>query len=69
MKSSSQIKLAGEPRRIETGDSGDAGFAGENVVPGLRDRVPHRADDAQPGDDDSATLHCGGIQALEWDFT
>ena len=65
--------LAGEARRIEAGDAGDAGLAGENGVPGFRDRVPDRADDPQPGDDDSAALHCCGRwlpgQALACDFT
>ena len=49
--------LAGEARRIEARDARDPGTTREDAVPGLRNRVAHRADDAQPGDDDSAALH------------
>src|SRR2546423_5015566 len=40
-------------------DAGDAGLSGEGVIPGLLDRVADRADDAEPGDDDSTTGHSG----------
>src|SRR3989441_7341703 len=46
-------------RRIEARDAGDAGLSGEGAIPGLLDRVADRADDAEPGDDDSTTGHSG----------
>ena len=46
--------LRGKRRRIEAGDAADAGFAGEDVGPGLGDADADRRNDAQAGDDYSA---------------
>jgi hypothetical protein len=46
--------LAGEARRVEAGDAGNARRSGERVIPGLLDRVSDGAYDAEAGDDDSA---------------
>ena len=51
------LACGGAARRIEARDAGDARAAPEHAVPSLRNRITHRADDAQPGDDDSAALH------------
>src|SRR5690606_39426070 len=54
-------EAGGKRGSIEAGDRTDAGLSREDVRPGLRDVVADRADDPEPGDDDSTTCHveCG----------
>ena len=46
--------LRGKRRRIEAGDAGDAGFAGEDVGPGFRETDADGRNDAETSDDYSA---------------
>ena len=55
-------------RGIEAGDAGDARFAGEDICPGFAHADAYRADDAQPGNDDSAFGQLGS-GARNWSAT
>ena len=48
---------AGKGGRIKLGDVGNAGAPRKHVAPGFPDGVTDRADEAEPGDDNSTACH------------
>src|SRR3569833_1366753 len=45
--------MGGERRRFETGNPGDPGATGSQIVPGLRDGIADRGDNSQAGHDNT----------------
>ena len=45
--------VRGERCGIETGNPGDSGATGNQVIPGFRDGIADRGDDTQAGDDNA----------------